>query len=157
VSTLSSIVAIKVAQRLANHNDLHDMGWILGSEALYCCFPWKPNLVRKPDVSFVRRDRLAPEQLTEGFVTVAPDLAVEVISPNDLASELERKLREYRRAGVRMIWVIDPENRSARIHRADSSARDLLEDGELDGEDVLPGFRCRLGDLLPAVPQAQDE
>lgn len=156
VSALSSLVAMKLGRRLEEHSDQAGLGWVFSSEALYRCFPWKPNLIRKPDLSFVRMKRLAPEQLAEGFIQVAPDLAAEVVSPNDLASELERKLAEYRRAGVRLIWVIHPETRTAHVHRADGPPRDLAEDDEFDGEDVLPGFRCRLGDLIPAgVPRPE--
>ncbi len=78
-----------------------------------------------------------------------PDLAVEVVSPNDLYYEVEEKVQEYLNAGVSLVWVIDPEVRVVRVHRADSTAAYLTENDELSGEDVLPGFRCRVRSLFP--------
>lgn len=80
-----------------------------------------------------------------------PDLAVEVLSPNDLGEEVEQKVLEYLRSGLRLVWVISPATRTARVVRADGTTAWLREDGELDGEKVVPGFRCRLADLFPTA------
>ena len=85
----------------------------------------------------------------KGWVKIAPDLAVEVVSPNDTAEDLEEKLGDYRTAGVPLIWVIYPELRKVRIIRRDGSASELKEDDMLSGEDVIPGFRCPLREILP--------
>jgi Uma2 family endonuclease len=101
-------------------------------------------------VSFIRLDRYPVKRLSnEGFITIPPDLAVEVISPNDLASELDEKLEEYLRAGVRLIWVINPQTRTLQIFRADRSGSRLHETDELLGEDVVPGFCCPVRALIP--------
>jgi Uma2 family endonuclease len=70
-----------------------------------------------------------------------------VISPNDLASEIDAKVEEYLAAGVQVVWVINPDSRIARIHRSDS-IRGVHEAEELEAEPVLPGFRCRLSDVF---------
>ncbi len=105
--------------------------------------------MRRPDASFVSYGRLPRENPPLGNVEVAPDLAVEVVSPHDLYSELHTKVREYLAAGVRLVWVIDPQDRSAVTYGPDGAGTFLTEEGLLVGGDVLPGFACRLGDVLP--------
>jgi Uma2 family endonuclease len=111
------------------------------------CFPDSPDRVRKPDTLFISRGRLSDEKLT-GYIPIAPDLVVEVVSPNDIVYELEEKIAEYLHAGVRLVWVVDPERRTVRIHRADGSIGWARESDSLDGEDVLPGFRCGVGEIF---------
>jgi len=90
--------------------------------------------------------------MSEGHIRIVPDLAVEVISANDLAYAVDEKVDEYETAGVQLIWIVNPEMRTVRVHRADGTVRVLPEKDELDGEHVLPGFRCRVGELfLPAA------
>jgi Uma2 family endonuclease len=104
--------------------------------------------VRSPDVSFVARGRFPGEVAPEGFSPVAPDLAVEILSPEDRSRFVLEKVGEYLDAGVPLVWVIDPRARNASIYRSLTEVRKLSEADELDGEDVLPGFRCRLADIL---------
>ena len=80
---------------------------------------------------------------------IPPDLAVEVVSPNDLAYDVESKVVEYLDASVALVWVIDPEARTVRIYRRDGSISWLREHGELSGEEVLPGFQCRVAANFP--------
>jgi Uma2 family endonuclease len=87
--------------------------------------------------------------LPKGHVRIAPDLAVEVVSPRDLAPELDEKLEDYRKAGVRLVWVISPESRTVTIYRGDGSVSRLHEDDVLSGEDVIPGFRCEVRSPFP--------
>ena len=128
--------------------DLHKLGWTFPCETGYQCFPDNPNTVRKPDVSFVRFGKLPSEQVPVGWIRVAPDLVAEVVSPNDLVSELEAKVFEYQQAGVRLIWIINPDTHTVRIHRIDGSIDGLREHEMLDGEDVVPGFRYAVRDLF---------
>ena len=130
------------------------LGWVFTAEASYHCFPEHPNLVRRPDVSFIRLGRLPGEQLPEGHCPLSPDLAVEVLSPNDLADEIDRKVHQYLRAGVRLVWVVNPDVRTVRAHRADGTGSILGEDHELTGDDVLPGFRCPVRDFFRPPPGA---
>ena len=126
----------------------HQSGRVVPGEAGYQCFPDDPNKVRKPDVSFIRRGRLPGGKRPKGHCRIAPDLAVEVVSPNDLYDEVEEKVGEYRRAGVRLIWVIHPPTRTVRVHRLDGTVTDLTEADELSGENVIPGFRCAVRELF---------
>jgi len=137
--------------RLQAFSRQNHLGWAFPQDTAYRCFG-KKKTVRKPDVSFIRPGRLPNEELPEGDLLIAPDLAVEVVSPNDTVYELDEKVEEYLAAGVRLVWVINPLTRVAIVHRADGTMAKVREDQELSGEAVVPGFRCRLGDVLPPVP-----
>jgi Uma2 family endonuclease len=145
--------------KLRDHNTRTRQGWLLPSEASYRCFPDDPSKVRRPDISFVRYGRLEGEEVPEGHTTVPPDLAVEVVSPSDRFAEVRAKVREYLAAGVPMVWVVDPAMRAVEVWREDAPSALLRENEELSGEDVLPGFTCRVGELFPpraaeAAPEA---
>jgi len=116
-----------------------------------CLVEHSPNTVRRPDVSFIRLGRLPREELPKGHCTLAPDLPVKVVSPNELVYELDQKIGEYLEAGVRLVWVVHPDARTVEIHRPDSPGTILRENDELSGEDVLPGFRCAVRDLFVPV------
>jgi Uma2 family endonuclease len=111
---------------------------------------------RSPDVAFVRADRLPPRGIGPGPIRVAPDLAVEVLSPSESASTLEDKLADYRRAGTPLIWVVDPTHRLVTVHPADAPSYSLREGDELTGGRVLPGFRCPVAELFERLAPADD-
>ena len=99
MSLLASRVEPKLSYILEGYNEMSGLGWVLSAACGYRCFPWKPRQVRRPDVSFIARVRLpADAQSSEGYVTIPPDLAVEVTSPSDVVYELEEKVEEYLRA-----------------------------------------------------------
>jgi Uma2 family endonuclease len=149
-SALSNLVASEMTRILGNHCHEHGPGWLFAADHGYRCFPWKPRQIRRAGVAFIRKDRYPWDQLSkDGYTTIPPDLAVEVVSPNDGASELAEKIQEYLRAGVSLVWVIFPETRSAQVIRADKSGAWLEVGDDLSGEDIIPGFRCRVGDLFP--------
>jgi len=104
--------------------------------------------VRCPDVSFIGAARYAGESDSDDFVNVPPDLTVEILSPSDRPRWILDKVGEYLEAGVRLVWVIDPQAKRAAIHRSLTEVRAIGEDGVLDGEGVLPGFHCRLGEVF---------
>jgi Uma2 family endonuclease len=144
----SSYIGGRLFRLIGDFCEQNQSGWALPADCGYQCFPDNPDRVRRPDVSFVAAGRLPGKHLPEGYFRVAPDLAAEVLSPNDLDYETDRKVEEYLRAGVRLVWVVNPETKTVLIYRADGSIDGLREPGELIGEDVLPGFRCRVGDLF---------
>jgi Uma2 family endonuclease len=92
-----------------------------------------------PDVSFVRRQRLAKE-LSQKFFPGAPDLAVEVLSPGESLAAMDKKLAAYFADETRLAWVIDPKDRSVRVHHSPKRFKTLRASDSLDGEDLLPGF-----------------
>lgn len=149
MSVLSSFVAGELFARLREYVTSNELGWVFVADMGYRCFPHDPSRVRKPDVSFVGRDKLAADEIDFGWCPVVPDLVVEVISPNDRASELEIKLGDYREAGVPVVWFLYPETVSAHVHRHDGPNDHLTGDVEFVGEGPLEGFRCRFADLLP--------
>jgi Uma2 family endonuclease len=145
----SSWVGGELLSRLRQHCQENGLGWALPADSGYQCFPHQPSLVRKPDVSFIRYGRLPGGVLPQGWAKIPPDLAVEVLSPNDTAYELDEKLEDYRKVGVSLVWVINPNSRTVRVHRKDGSASDLHEADEISGEDVIPGFCCPVREILP--------
>lgn len=148
----SSWIGGRLHRRLSNHCEPDNLGWAAPADAGYQCFPHRPKLVRKADVSFIRHGRFPNDELPRGHSRVAPNMATEVVSPNDEAEEIMERVSDYLKAGVQLIWVIYPRVRMAVVHRADGSANWLSEDQELNGEAVIPGFTCRLSDILPPVP-----
>ena len=106
-----------------------------------------PDTVRAPDIAFVSGDRdIAFRE--RGFGAYAPDLAIEVRAPTDRSGELIAKVADWLRAGVHIVWVVDPVRGSAQIYDAGGDVRVVSVDGTLDGGDVLPGFVCMLADAL---------
>lgn len=144
----SGWVGTRLASLLTTYCDENGLGWVAGADSSYQCFPSSPRQVRKPDVSFIRIDRLPADEAPEGHCRIAPDLAVEVVSPNDFYSEVEEKVKDYLDAKVPLIWIVDPATRTARAHRIDGSVKNLNLGDELEGEDVVPGFHCPLATLF---------
>ena len=138
-------VAMNLTLRLGAHVEGAELGQLFAAETGFTLFR-APDTVRAPDVAFIRRERL-PEATT-GFLQIAPDLAVEVLSPGDRAGEVLGKVGDWLEAGTRLVWVIDPERRVARVYRTDGTASSLTEGESLAGEDVVPGFACLLGSVL---------
>ncbi|HZK81864.1 MAG TPA: Uma2 family endonuclease, partial [Humisphaera sp.] len=114
-------------------------------EQTFQCFPRYPGLIRRPDVAFVTAERL-PGVAAEGHVRIAPDLAIEVVSPNDKVYVLDQKLAEYRDAGVKLIWVVNPNSRNIRVYRLDHTFAEFLENDTITGESVIPGFSILVRD-----------
>lgn len=107
-----------------------------------------PDTVRGPDVSYWSAERLPLDLEPEGYPDTAPDLCVEVLSPGNLLSKILEKLREYFASNVRMVWVVDPEDRTVTVYRCADEGLLLHESAILSGDDVLPGFSCRVGELF---------
>ena len=99
-------------------------------------------------MSFVATGRFPDDKVPDDFGDLAPDLAVEVLSPHDRPRHALDKVGEYLEAGVRLIWVIDPRHGRAVVYRSLSDVREIGTNDALDGEDVIPGFHCALRDVL---------
>ena len=148
VSAQSDRVGVRLLSSLNLFAEEQQLGLVFGPECGYQCFPDEPRRVRKPDISLVRLGRLPDNRAPRGNIRIAPDLAVEVVSPNDLAEEINVKVMQYLAVGVRLVWVLYPESRSAWAFRAGGAAAWAAGDGELSGEDVVPGFAVRLESLF---------
>lgn len=106
-----------------------------------------PDTVRAPDVAFVAAAR-ASQIERHGYAPIAPDIAVEIVSPGDRPGEVLEKVAQWLGAGTLIVWVIDPDRRVAHVHRSDGTIAIVRHDSALDGEDVLPGFSCPIREIL---------
>src|SRR2546426_10372155 len=125
-----------LAIRLGNYVERMEAGKLFAAETGFTLFRG-PDTVRAPDIAFVRRERL-PNPIPVGFPELAPDLVVEVLSPGDRPGETLSKIGDWLEAGAQMVWVIDLERLIARVYRQDGTENTITDDGQLDGEDVLP-------------------
>ena len=135
--------ASKIVGALENHVAPRGLGVVTTAEAGFQ-IAHDPDTVRVPDVAFVRADRI-PSGGVRGFFQGVPDLAVEVISPTDRASEVAATVQTWLQAGCSMVWVVDPENRSVTVHRSRKEIAVLTASDLLQGADVLPEFSISVG------------
>ncbi len=125
--------------------------------AVYCNDPGfvlarDPDTVRGPDVAFLRAERVPRGEDRNWFYEGAPDLAVEVLSPSNRPGQLAKKVTNYLDAGTPLIWVADPDTRTVVVHTPDSPPRILGADDDIDGADVLPGFRSSVAAFFGPTP-----
>lgn len=127
----------------------HAVAECFGPTLGYRCFPDAPDKVRKPDVTLIKLERLqALGDQDTGFLSIVPDLTVEVISPNDLVHEINDKVREYQNAGFPLVWVADPDMLTVTVYPLGEPPTIFSGKHDLTVEAVLPGFRCRVIDFF---------
>jgi len=141
-------VAGELFRLLSNYVAAGAGGWAFPQDTGFQCFANDPNRVRKPDAAYIRKGRV--NGLSKGYARVPPDLVVEVVSPRDLFEEVRGKVEEYLAADVPLVWLVDPASRTVEAYRGSGSVSLFREGDTLTGEDVLPGFSCRVADLFPA-------
>jgi Uma2 family endonuclease len=154
MSAESSWIAGRTFQLLANAAEGKDLGWMFPEGTGFQCFADDPNRVRRPDTSFVTRTRMPGGPPKTGYGRVAPDLAVEVVSPHDTAYEVNEKLSEWLDAGVTEIWIVMPPRRTVTVYRRGRQPVTCEENQELTLEDLIPGFRCNVAELFPRIAPA---
>jgi Uma2 family endonuclease len=142
------VIAARLIIRLGGYVEAHQLG-VVSAEAN---FQIGKN-ERIPDVAFVAAERVPAEGAPETAWPIAPDLAVEIISPSDLHEKSGEKVLEYLEAGVRQVWVISPGLRTVTVFRSPTNIRVFAGDDELTCEELLPGFRCALKDIFPPAAQ----
>jgi Uma2 family endonuclease len=138
-----SRVCVVLATCLGLHVEQAHLGSLFASNT---GFRLPNGNVRAPDLSFLSSGRVS--EIPDGFAPLAPDLAVEVLAPHDRPRIVLDRVGDYLEAGSRLVWVIDPEARRAATYRSATEARGLSAKDVLDGDDVVPGFRCTLADVL---------
>lgn len=143
---LHGVTCAKVVRKVGAFVDDHHCG-ILACNDTGFITERGPDSVRGQDISFWSADRL--KEIPVGYIEVSPDLLIEVLSPSNTSAQIRTKLQEYFAKGVRLVWVIAPEDRTLTIYRTPDEGRLLHETAAVTGEDVLPGFACRVSDLLP--------
>lgn len=143
-SNVGSRLVARLAQLLFNHIDDHDTGIVTGAGAPHRILP---EQVRYPSVAFIPFENIPPDADPSTAVPDwVPSLAVEVISESNTKAEMDRKLRDYFAAGVKLVWYVDPPTRSVRVFHSTNDCLTKTENDELDGEDVLPGLRISIKD-----------
>ena len=139
--------AMNIGVLMGGHVRLHRLGRVFAAETGFI-IQRDPDTVRAPDAAFVSQHRLSADEIPDSYIDLVPDLVVEVVSPNDRRREVQEKVEEWLNAGARLVWVLYPATRSAIVYRSLSDVSNLTADDYLDGEDVVPGFSCRVGDLF---------
>ena len=140
--------AARLSSTLSNHVDANDLGEVYVSEPGFLLQAEPDTVVRAPDVAFVSKARIPPRDHQDGFWAVAPDLAVEIISPSEGAAEIQAKVQDYLEAGVRLVWLVYPKICTVVEYRGGGQMRQIEGDACLEGGDVLPGFSYRLASLF---------
>ena len=107
-----------------------------------------PDTVRAPDAAFIAMERIPPDGIPSGFIDTIPDLVVEVVSPSDRASQVQAKIEQWIEHGVKLVWLVHPEQRSITVYRSLSEVHALHESDTLTGDPVLPGFSCAVSDIF---------
>ncbi|MBI1925496.1 Uma2 family endonuclease [Candidatus Poribacteria bacterium] len=138
---------VKITSRLDRHVETNKLGYVCGAETGFT-IAQNPDTVRAPDVAFVRQALIDQRGIAKGYWEGAPDLAVEVISPGDTYTEVAEKVDEWLAAGCSMVWVLNPRRRTVEVYRSPDDFKVLTANDILDGEDVVPGFRCKVAELF---------
>ena len=125
-------------------------GWVYPVDAGFQCFTEDAQMVRKPDVALILRERQPHGPPPEGYCRIAPDLVVEVVSPHDVAQEVHDKIQLWLQAGVHQVWVVWPSTRTVEVHTEAEITR-LKGQDELTAGALIPDFRCAVVDLFPQV------
>jgi Uma2 family endonuclease len=144
--------ALWMGWKVAGFVNEHSLGKATAAETGYILFkspdPHGKDIVRALDVGFVAADRVPDELPDEGYVPFAPDLAIEVVSPNDKPDEIDQKVGEYLKYGTRLVWVLYSKTREVKVHAPGRAAKTLRGDDILDGEDILPGFKLIVREIF---------
>lgn len=150
IGAYETALASVLSRVLGSFVDEHKLGLVV-TETLFV-LNTEQKLQRRPDVAFVSYPRWPDKTVPRAEAwNVIPDLAVEVVSPTNLAEDIDSKLTDYFAAGVQQIWVVYPESRRVYVYESPTRLAGLAERDELEGGDVLPGFRLQVADLFAAV------
>jgi Uma2 family endonuclease len=141
------MVCVNVITKLGPHIKAHNQGVGFGAGTGFKLAS-EPDTVRAPDVAFVRHERIPESGIDETYWPGAPDLAVEVIGPEDIFEEVEEKIDDWLTAGARAVWVFNSKRRGVSVYRSMTDVTRLSEEDELDGGDVVPGFRCKVSEIF---------
>ena len=142
---LHNRIVLRLTVAIEKYLESHPIGEVFNPDNL---FVLGPNTKRAPDVSFVRAER-ASRIDPNADIPGAPDLAVEVLSPNDTAAAIRRKIRQYLSAGAKCVWIVYPETREVEIWRDRAKPEKILQDTDLlEAPGLLPGFSIRIGALF---------
>lgn len=137
----------KITVRLGYHIEANNLGVYFGAETGFKIAS-EPDTVRAPDFAFISRGRVPEGGITKKFMPGAPNLAVEVLSPGDTYDEVHAKVEEWLTAGASAVWVVSPKRRNVTVYRSLTDVTALSENDDLEGGDVVPGFRCKVAEIF---------
>lgn len=140
------VIALKLSARLLDWAERGAHGCI-GVESGFI-LRRNPDTVRGPDISYVHAERIPDTGVPEAFWELAPDLAVEIVSPSESADEVREKVRDYLAAGTALVWVVYPRTQEVMVYTPDGYARVYSQDDTLEAADLLPGFTCAVAELF---------
>ena len=141
-----SAYAINIAIRLGTYTERHELGRVVGADSTFL-LATDPDHARMPDVGFVRRERVSSLAAMTGAFHGAPDLAVEVISPNDRLTQVADKAQDWLEHGTSMVVVVNPRNRTVQVHTIEGITS-LTQADTLDGGEVVPGWSMPVADIF---------
>lgn len=144
------VVAMRIGWRLGSFVDSKGLGLVMAAETGFI-LERDPDTVRAPDVAFVKRGRVPSDGLPRAYWPGAPDLAVEVVSPEDSVREVEQKAGQWLRAGASEVWVVHPGLQTVTIYGRLDECQVLGTDDVLDGGDLFLGFECPVRDLFKTI------
>jgi Uma2 family endonuclease len=150
-SLLSQVIESIVTRLIGNHLHETATGGVLTAEPWVLCFDWKPGDRRRPDVAYWRAEKYPDGLPPRGEAREGPALVVEVLSPNDLALDVDRRLADFFRAGTELAWVVNPDTRTVRAERPDGTAFVSRGDAAVMVDPVLPGLKLNASRLFPKV------
>ena len=140
-------VTVRITWRLAQYVETHRLGVVFAAETGFRIGS-DPDTVRAPDVAFVAKARIDEVGRVEGYWPGAPDLVVEVVSPNDRYTDVEEKTTDWLEAGSRMVLVVNPRKRIVTVYRSLSDITILTAGDTLVGADVVPGWEVKISDIF---------
>jgi Uma2 family endonuclease len=141
-------ISVRIGSALHGFVSEHGLGVVFGAETGFY-IESDPDTVRAPDAAFIRSERIAALGIPRGYFPGAPDLAAEVVSPDDSKREVREKVAAWLAAGVEVVWVVDPRTRTVMVHERDGTVSTLDESETLTGGDLLPGWSCDVAGLFP--------
>ena len=147
----AALIVAKLIALLLGYVDEKDLGSVLADAGIWA--ERDPDTVCAPDVQFFDHHRLPLDAEIPAYAEVAPNLAVEVRSPNDSRRALHEQANMWLNVGVQMVWIVQPDSRSVDLYRSGQDAIRLSGTDSLEGLDVLPGFRCELEDVFGPQPE----
>jgi Uma2 family endonuclease len=149
LSSCTSGIAAEIISQLRNFVRQPLIGWVTGADGGLRIFPDRPQKVLIPDVCFISHRRLPDGMPERGWIQVAPELVVEVVSPEDRDEEVNEKILDHLGAGVDLVWVVRPRTRTVAVHHGDGASITISEHGTVTGEHVLPGFSATVASFFP--------
>jgi len=146
MGTYESLIAATIASLLGQFVREHKLGVVLGADGM---LRLAPGQIRIPDVSFISWNRLPNRKLPRTEVwSLAPNLAIEIVSRGNTSQEMRRKLRDYFKSGVELVWYVYPRKRQVVVFTAPTRRTQLVTGDTLDGGKILPGFRIALEEIF---------